>query len=379
MKYMGSKRRMLENRLGELICRQSRHASRIVDLFCGAGSVSWYAAQNTDRKVLAADLQAYAVTMARAVIERDAPLNAQDLSRQWLSRVRRARSRSRLLGPAIEFQHHSDDIKTLVRGARALCGKKRSRARPVWTAYGGYYFSPFQALTFDCMLRHLPQHEPHRSVCLAATISAASGCAASPGHTAQPFRPTPTAAPFLVHAWSRDPLEYAEKALHQICPLHASVVGHAVVSDAIELAGQLGRTDLVIVDPPYSGVQYSRFYHVLETIARGRCGSVSGAGRYPPVLERPQSEFSKKSTSRQALSALFNALSCAGATVIVTFPAGECSNGLSGAVVTDIAKSWFAVDEQVVDGEFSTLGGNNAHRASRKASSELLLLLRSRG
>lgn len=379
MKYMGSKRRMLQNGLGELICNHARHVRRVVDLFCGAGLVSWYAAQNTNRKVLAADLQGYAATMARAVIARDAPLSAEDLSRQWLSRVKRARARSRLLGRAIKVEEGAEDIKRVVGSARALCAKKRSSARPVWTAYGGYYFSPFQALTFDCMLRHLPEREPHRSVCLAATISAASACAASPGHTAQPFRPTPTAAPFLVQAWSRDPVEYSEKALRQICPLHASVVGEAVVSDAIELAARLGPTDLVIVDPPYSGVQYSRFYHVLETIAQGRCGPVSGAGRYPPVSERPQSDFSKRSTSRQALSGLFSTLSSVGTIVIFTFPAGECSNGLSGPVVSEIARSWFAVEEEVVEGQFSTLGGNNDHRASRTPSSELLLLLRPKG
>ena len=90
----------------------------------------------------------------------------------------------------------SYDVEALVGRARLLC-QRRSRIGPIWNAYGGYYHSPVQALTFDYLLKYLPQREPERSVCLAAAISAASTCSASPGHTAQPFRPSETAGPFL--------------------------------------------------------------------------------------------------------------------------------------------------------------------------------------
>jgi adenine-specific DNA-methyltransferase len=93
------------------------------------------------------------------------------------------------------------------------------------------------------------------------------------------------------------------------------------------------------------------------------------------MSERPQSNFSKKSQSQLALERLLNALSTAGAKVIFTFPAGECSNGLSGQIVINTARTWFDVEERLIGGQFSTLGGNNNHRASRKPSSELLLLL----
>jgi adenine-specific DNA-methyltransferase len=375
MKYMGSKRRMLRDGLGDLICDQAQYALRIVDLFCGAGSVAWYAAQNTTVPVVAVDLQAYAVVMARAVIARNSSLDPDQLKRKWLSKAKRARSRSRLFRTATVLQEDNKDIDKLVQEARALCQKEPSRVGPVWGAYGGYYFNPTQALTFDYMLKHLPTEEPERSVCLAATISAASTCAAAPGHTAQPFRPTRTAEPYIREAWGRDPFVYCWKALKEICPQHAKVSGEVFIADAIEFAAGLKSSDLVIVDPPYSGVQYSRFYHVLETIARGYCSPVSGAGRYPLMSERPQSNFSKKSQSQLALERLLNALSTAGAKVIFTFPAGECSNGLSGQIVINTARTWFDVEERLIGGQFSTLGGNNNHRASRKPSSELLLLL----
>jgi adenine-specific DNA-methyltransferase len=152
MKYMGSKRSMLENGLGSLICDRAQHAKRIVDLFCGAGSVAWFAAENTTLPVLAVDLQAYAVTLAQAVIGRNGSLDYNKLAAKWLNRVKRARVRSNHWQTAITLNENTQDIKTLVGKTRVLCNKP-SRIGSVWNAYGGHYFSPVQALTFDYMLK----------------------------------------------------------------------------------------------------------------------------------------------------------------------------------------------------------------------------------
>ena len=246
--------------------------------------------------------------------------------------------------------------RTWVSKARGLC-KEPSRIGPIWSAYGGYYFSPRQALIFDYMLSLLPKKSGDRNACLAATIVAASECAASPGHTAQPFRPTTTAAPFIREAWVRNPAIHAEKALRDICGRFATVAGHTKVGDAIDLVNELSEKDLVFVDPPYSGVHYSRFYHVLETVARGHCGEVAGAGRYPPSEERPASGFSRKSEAKAALNLLLGRLASRGCTVILTFPENDCSNGLSGSYITSAAGQNFRVKTRTFTGQFSTLGG----------------------
>jgi len=373
---MGSKRRMLQRGLGTLLSKCAQDASRVVDLFCGASHIAWYAAQNTAQPVLAVDLQTYAVVLAKAVVSRTERLAPERLRDEWLVEVRRSLSTSPLYAIAAKLERQAQDVQRLVRESRELCQETFAEAGVIWQAYGGYYLSPAQALVFDFMMRYLPEYEPTRSVCLASAISAASMCVAAPGHTAQPFRPTPSAGPFILTAWRRDPIEYCLRALEDICPRCAQVRGDAVVADATEMAETLGPGDVAVVDPPYSAVQCSRFYHVLETVARGQCGTVTGAGRYPPLSERPQSEFSRKTRSKLALNNLLGALSRRGTTVILTFPAGECSNGLSGEIVTAIANEWFRVEEHGVEGQFSTLGGNNSHRPSRKPSRELMLLLR---
>src|SRR5687767_1165835 len=84
VKYMGSKRAMLRNGLGELIFSEAKGHDRLVDLFCGASSVTWFAAQKCSKPVFAVDLQAYAVILAGAVIRRTEPFRAEEFEKTWL-------------------------------------------------------------------------------------------------------------------------------------------------------------------------------------------------------------------------------------------------------------------------------------------------------
>jgi len=377
MKYMGSKRVMLQNGLGELLRAESSSAGRVVDLFCGAASVSWFAATKLDREVVAVDLQKYAAVLAGAVVRRTTPIDVQLVEQRWLSPAKRTRSRMWGWGEACDLDSARLNTPTWRKRADELCSSGAgAKTSIIWRSYGGHYFSPTQALSFDAMLRELPEKGQMRELCLAATIIAASRCAAAPGHTAQPFKATRTAAQYLREAWLRGPFEYARDAARELCLIYATKAGHAKVGDANKTAKRLREDDVVFLDPPYSGVHYSRFYHVLETIARGGCGKVSGTGRYPPAEERPVSAFSRKGESVGAMRELLNTLSERGCTVVLTFPTEACSNGLSGRAVEEIAAKSFSVKRKSVKTRFSTLGGNTANRAARKVSDELMLVLR---
>ena len=373
---MGSKHALLSNGLGQLIVQESRRVDRIVDLFCGGGSVAWFAAQNTELPVLAIDLQQYAVILAGSVISRTKALDSNTVADEWFSKAIGLRGSSKTWLAAQDLVASYDDVEQFVETSRKLCSSV-SDSGPVWSSYGGHYFSPSQAATIDAMIEALPEQEPARTVCLAAAIASGSHCAASPGHTAQPFQPTRGAAPFIAEAWARDPLAMAHRALVQVCSRRANVAGDSAIGEAVSIASTLSSSDLVIVDPPYSGVQYSRFYHVLETIATGMDHPVTGTGRYPPLTARPQSSFSRSGESREALVTLLENLSRVQATVIFTFPAGKCSNGLSGDIVINASNHLFDVEERRVIGRFSTLGGNNTNRSARSKSEELVLVMRS--
>lgn len=375
MKYMGSKRWMLGNGLGQLLLRRALDAERFVDLFSGTATVSWHVATNVKVPVLAVDLQSYSSVLAKAVVGRTRKVDSEALLTEWVEKATIERSQCTHWTRAIAFQGPSVE-RGDVEKARALCLEQETL---ITRCYGGYYFSPEQALTADALLSVLPKTEPNRSVCLSALIWAMARCVASPGHTAQPFQPTTGALSFLREAWSKDLIQVINETLPGIAEKHALTVGKTIVGDAMVVAkNEISAGDLVFVDPPYSAAQYSRFYHVLETAARGYCGEVSGGGRYPPFSERPRSSFSLVSEAKAAIADLLSTLGEAGCGVVMTFPQHSCSNGISGEYVIGLARRWFEVDITSVNAHHSTLGGNNTGRTARRRSIELILSLRPR-
>jgi adenine-specific DNA-methyltransferase len=352
-----------------LLARERRGAQRFADLFTGSGAVAIYMARKYRLEVLVFDLQKYSVALAQAVIGRQAAIDWEPVWNAWY-------------GLAQERLHDEIPVadrltQPVVADFREWCEKQKL---PITRAYGGHYFSPLQSVWIDALRATLPEQEPEKTVALASLIHAASESAAAPGHTAQPLQPTRTAKPFLKRAWDFNIVDRTKKAFEQISKDHANQIGSAEVSDAIEAAGQLQQGDLAFIDPPYSGEHYSRFYHVLETIAHGECGEVSGVGRYPAAEHRPKSDFSLKTKSEDALDKLLEKIADRQAKAILTFPDHECSNGLSGDLVRQIAAEHFDVLEESVDSDFSTLGGtrtadDDEGRNPRRQAKELMLVL----
>lgn len=373
MKYMGSKRAMLQNGLGELLDLEVRDAAHFVDLFAGSGSVAIYVARKFPIPVLAFDLQSYSAVLAAAVVGRKDPLHWQPVWEEWLRRA------------AVQFEARRIPIteritQPIVASVRAWCDEQAEF--PITIAYGGHYFSPRQAVWIDAFRSSLPSSEPAKTVALAALIQAASQCAAAPGHTAQPFQPTRTAKRYIEEAWNKDIVAKTRTAFELLAGQFAQQPGEAKVADANKAAQGLQKGDLAFIDPPYSGVHYSRFYHVLESIANGSCGAVTGVGRYPAREFRPRSKYSVSSESAEALAELLKTVASRGARAILTFPDHDCSNGLSGNSVREIAAKHFRIRERQVASKFSTLGGtgddrdDEAGRSARKQAQELMLVLK---
>lgn len=367
---MGSKRWMLQNGLGELLDVVGRDAIRFVDLFAGSGAVAVHVAQNFSIPVLAFDLQYYSAILTGAVIQRKKAIPWKDIWKRWYSDALGHTKKCNL-------PHTKKVTRQAVQVARNWCEEQADL--PITRAYGGYYFSPQQALWIDTLLTYIPAKEPVKTVALAALIKAASRCAAAPGHTAQPFQPTRSSKSFIQEAWSKDIIELTKESFSILSNCYAKEKGCAEVSDANKAAHRLRAGDLVFIDPPYSSVHYSRFYHVLESIAHGTVNSVSGSGRYPELSFRPRSQYSLKSKSREALADLLSTIARKGAKAIVTFPAHKCSNGLSGDIVCEIARKYFQVEEKSISSNFSTLGGTNSdskkRRSARQDAKELILTL----
>ena len=367
---MGSKRAMLSNGLGEVLERMIGKHKRFVDLFTGSASVAWHVAERYSIETWAFDLQRYSAVLAAAVIQRNKPVKAEKLWKDWLDQ---ATPRFEKFDAPTPNEINS----TFVAQARSWADNFENTS--LVHAYAGHYYSPVQASWIQALRDSIPEKSPHREICLASLVMAASKCAASPGHTAQPFQPTDTALKYLQISWQRNFCSDTQAALNHIAPLHAQISGEAHVGDANIVAKELKAGDLAFIDPPYSAVQYSRFYHVLEAVAAGTTSPVFGTGRYPPLEERPSSQYSLKTESLTAIQELLKALAEREVSAIVTFPDHECSNGIDANMIKSAASEIFKIKTHSVSSVFSTLGGpaskKHGPRLARLSADEMILCL----
>lgn len=371
---MGSKRWQLQNGLGSELRRVARPNDHFVDLFSGSGIVSWFAAEKLGLKVTAVDLQQYAVVLTGSIIERTRAIDVAKLIDQWLQPIHAKRERSE------QVRCSRTELRTPISETKVRRIRRRAAtADGVFArSYGGYYFSNEQSWAIDQLRKSLPTKKAESSVCLAALIMAASRCSASPGHTAQPFRPTPNALPHIEAVWRRDLLTEVQRSLIELCGRKALTRGAAFREDANQFAKRLSGGELVFLDPPYSSEQYSRFYHVLEAIAVGGYDLVTGAGRSPALDVRERSKYSGVNSARSAITELLESLAIRNCRVIATFPRFRASNGLSGEEFRDIANKWYHVNCKSTINRFSTLGGNGTSRAARVESEEFVLTMNPR-
>jgi adenine-specific DNA-methyltransferase len=381
MKYMGSKRSMLLNGLGTLIQESVVGRKRFLDLFCGSAAVAKFVAKSFPIEVVATDLQQYAAVLGGAVLHRSEALDASHEWDAWLPRAKEMLAAEQdllelatVLNVPYDKNARPEHFVSVVHATRHASSLVSDRF-PLCKAYGGHYFGLLQSLWLDALRATVPNGAA-RETAIAALIEAASECSASPGHTAQPFAPTETGLPHLIGAWFRPVPQRVQARFNEICDQHARIIGTALVADAVEHTQELKEGDLVFIDPPYSEVQYSRFYHVLEGIAIGTVNEVFGVGRYTSIEDRPQSHFSQKLPAVEALNNLMIGVATGGAEAIVTFPQGNASNGLSGRIVEEISAQYFRVAKRSIKSTFSTLGGNGATREARQGATELILYLK---
>jgi adenine-specific DNA-methyltransferase len=374
MKFMGSKHKLLSGPLGTITLREARNAERFIDLFSGSGVVVDHVARLLPIRTLAVDLQRFSAILAADKIERTIPVCADLIERKWLDPATTAITNDSRLHQALRVS--IDPTGASVLASRKLC--EQLSGGFFWRHYGGHYFSPHQALMLDALYDCLPSDRSQRILALAAMIRTSSRCAAAPGHTAQPFQPTDRLLPFIAEAWKRNPLEECRRWAMQAGATHALRPGLAIIADARHLARAARPGDVVFLDPPYSAAQYSRFYHVLEAIAIGGYQEVSGAGRSPIRSCRQTSVFSCRSIAMHEFARLLRTLRDAGATVILTFPDTNASNGLSARKIISASGSYFSIETTASAAVHSTLGGSPIRRPSRRSVDEIIMVLRPR-
>jgi 16S rRNA G966 N2-methylase RsmD len=350
--YLGNKSRILD-RLEAAINEVARAGTPVCDLFAGSGVVARRLA--TNRPVVAVDVQEYSRVVTSALVNpaplapgeidiliRRAALHENDLRMpqvEALIRHERQAMADALIGmpdalcDILEFgsvvastasNSLPPSLAELV--SKALSAMPKGPNSVLTRYYGGIYFSYEQAVQLDSLAAAVRElDEPTRTTALAALLSTASDTVSTVGNQfAQPIRPRTSdgrakGAVIRIVARSRltPSIPLYRHWIQMYGRLRPTVGPHSVIRSDFRDALASPPTDFAAIyaDPPYTRDHYSRFYHVLETIALGdepvvSTVSINGATQLSRGLyrgERHQSPFCVKSTVNSAFQGLFQA------------------------------------------------------------------------
>lgn len=251
-------------------------------------------------------------------------------------------------------------------------------------SYSGRFFSLMQAMQIDSLRFAIDSicedsEERERWLILALGI-AIIRVASSTGHFAQYLSPKKNNIRFLRMQRRRDVLETFWSELAGLAPVGSRQWrrgNRAFNMDATDLLRYMRLSDVrpavVYADPPYTDDQYSRYYHLWETLVLYDYPSSSGKGCYRP--DRFHTPFARKSQVIGALDDLAAASSALGAELVLSYPA----NGLLSTIpckVETILRRHFRYAQCVVKTkhEHSTMGASTGQ--AKQSVKEMIFVAR---
>jgi len=383
VRYMGTKR-LIAPIVGRVIREHCPRTSRVSDLFAGLGSVTTELAST--HSVALNDAQRFTGPLARArflnsprsPLERLVP-QLRELFDDALRELQRIFA-DRLCTESAAFIKGIDAVREYLTSAphvgnfpefrRSAAEADRSEGKEHYRLttlyFSGGYFSTQQSMELDALRYAIDQFPDLKDWLLAAWISAASTIINSPGHTAQYLKPSgPAGFARFSRQWRRSVWHefLAKLASIQLVGTHSwrarNTVHHtedlAALSDP-----DLRDVRLVYADPPYTKDQYSRYYHVYETMFLYDYPDVEGKGRYRK--ERFRSPYSLPGQVLQAFSALLGKVAESGRFLVLSYP---CHGLLSrrGHDLDELLASYFLISRKIsFPWRYSSLGAAKGSR-----------------
>jgi adenine-specific DNA methylase len=433
--YLGSKLRAVDA-ISQLIDQVAPGRGSVCDLFAGSGTVA--AALANKRDVTATDIQEYSRVICSALLL-PASLSRADIDRlhsrafnssfyqelRWaaealldyeshaLSEAQRGRSNlifdllelGPLVAPALGATAHRQH-PSLIKAVRCVqdrlvkLGHIRGARTVVLRQFGGVYFSFLQALELAALLDLAASSSDKRlkDTLTAATLSTASTIANTVGKQfAQPIRPYTldgVAKTHLLPKVIRDRRMSVSNVylqwLQRYSTLNAVERSHRVAKADYRDALQryCNGVSLVYADPPYTRDHYSRYYHVLETmalyddphLAPTNPSGLGSIGRGVYRNDRHQSPFCIKSQAPDAFEHLFSGVRRLGVPLILSYsPLPESSKPRPRVMTIDgislLARRYFRKVELIkLDGISHNKLNNSALSAEYALNAEILLI-----
>jgi len=392
--YMGTKR-ALAPAVSEVIGQAQPGV--LLDAFSGMCAVG--GAVGERRQIWNNDVQIFAAQVARSLFKsRDLPLSPVACADVHFATFRAQCERLTQFFPsslaaesdlleATSFSRFNAKTATLRHALAKEIAKCQLRSPHLFTrTYAGTFFGIRQAIEADSVVAairvarkdEVSSSDEHRW-CVVALGRALLKIANSPGHFAQFLKPK--ANNYRRYLALRRRSVWAEwlSSVALMSPIGAPQwrkKNKVFNRDCLELIQRLARNDIGVIyaDPPYTDDQYSRFYHLLETLCLYDYPNVTGAGLYRP--DRFQTPFSLKSEAPAAFQKLIASASRTGADLVLSYPTNGlvCRAGIN--ICSMLRKSFKRVEIcESVAHTHSTFGASKG--AAHAATTELIYLARS--
>ena len=364
LNYLGSKLRLLDF-IEENVRKVTPDGAGVCDLFAGSGCVSYKLSQLFP--VTACDIQHYSTIICNALL-RPSTLT-KETAKFFISGIKNDKS---LLFDAIaplivleEDAIKNKDLELLTdiveHGSLKVFDLAKSKSNIfsihervtdklkkaeftekdslITRYYGGVYFSYRQAVQIDTIMnaiRSYPDTED-KNILLAALLSTTSDVACTVGkHFAQPIKARDSRGNIKTLVYNKaikdktiDVITLYEEWLNKYVALqkgnHQNTLLQGDCMDCLMMLPDNVRT--IYADPPYTRDHYSRFYHVLETIALDDLPEISTVkihgcthvsnGIYRK--DRHQSPFCIRSKAPKAFEEMFKAISASRKNLLLSY------------------------------------------------------------
>ncbi len=365
--YLGSKLRIMDD-IGSVVLKLDPYGGRICDLFSGSGTVSGYFRDK--RPVTSIDIQEYSKILCGAVLssglEKDVQLS-DIINGKFFEKS------TSMFSPLVQYE--CECLELLKNGtyepmydliengsiyASKINGFKGSRPlnnclgtvienlekSQSWSSdysitilYGGLYFSFEQAIGIDC-IRHYINNNPdsdERNILYASLMGATSDIVNTVGKQfAQPLRVINSQGELkkvhrnkIINDRSENIYEHFINWTNEYKKLGQVNYGHeCICGDYADVLDNFDKDyfSVIYADPPYTRYHYSRYYHILETIAKNDFPQItttfendSRISRGMYRANRYQSPFCIESKAGRAFDSLFKKVSRFDAPFILSY------------------------------------------------------------
>ena len=379
LNYLGSKLRLLDF-IEENVRKVTPKDAGVCDLFAGSGCVSYKLSRLFP--VVACDIQHYSKVICDALLQPGTL--TEETVKAFISEIKGSKSLLRdAFAPLIELEEEAirnEDLELLTdiveHGSLEVYNleKTESKIAPVQNQvheklkktglmgkeslisryYGGVYFSYSQAVQIDVIMdaiRHYP-NTADKNVLLAALLSSTSDIACTVGkHFAQPIKARDSKGKIKKLVYNKaikdktvDATALFEEWLNKYISLPKGKYNNTILQgDYMACLKRLpDNVRTVYADPPYTRDHYSRFYHVLETMALDDVPEISTVKIHGSThvsngiyrKDRHQSPFCIRSKAPKAFEEMFKAISAAGRNLLLSYSPYDETKGSHPRVVT---------------------------------------------